>query len=682
MKLSNILKCLGCVIAFGWAAMLYWSSVLQEQDLKLLRREIQDLHAETASLQHKISRDMQAIQRPLSEKTSQIPDHSDYPNLLEEDTYQTTQLPRLLGESFRPQGILKKAIVGTPDNLHPFNNFKDVHDMYNLCLPAVSNFKTGCFETLSPSLAVKIEARPCSDLPHAHEYWVFLRDDIFWTPLQRSHFPSTFELAQQFLTKQPVTAHDFKFYYDAVMNPYLHEPKAVSLRNYLGDIESFTVINDTTFVVRWKTHQVPSEKGSDQKVKYTALGITAGLQPLPRFVYQYFADGQKIIDDDADPDIYRKNSVWAQNFSLHWAKNVIVGCGPYLFEGMTDEGVSFKRNPHYFDPNSALVEGVKISFKESLDAIWQDFKAGKVDLCILSPNQLGELETFLKSAEYRSQKEIKSLDYVDLSFFYIGWNQAKPFFKDERVRKAMTLAIDRNRIIEQNLNRMGVATTGPCFVSSPSYDQTISPYPYRPEEARQLLEEAGWVDLDGDGIRDKIVNGQKVAFRFKMYYFVKNLTSKVIAEYITTSLRTIGIHCELVGLDIADLSRQFNDKNFDAIFMGWKLGSPPEDFRQIWHSSGALEKGSSNAIGFENVQVDSIIDELDYEYHKPNRIALYHQFHHIIHEESPYTFLYTPKVRLLYREYVHNLFVPKEHQEIIPGADMTEPHLHSIWLSK
>ena len=118
---------------------------------------------------------------------------------------------------------------------------------------------------------------------------------------------------------------------------------------------------------------------------------------------------------------------------------------------------------------------------------------------------------------------------------------------------------------------------GPFFRFSPAYDEKVSSYPFDPEEARRLLEASGWVDIDGDGIRDKVINGARVPFQFKLYYFVKNLSTKVIAEYVMTALRDVGIQCELYGVDITDLSRQFEEKNFDAIFMGWKLGTPPED---------------------------------------------------------------------------------------------------------
>ncbi len=77
----------------------------------------------------------------------------------------------------------------------------------------------------------------------------------------------------------------------------------------------------------------------------------------------------KIVTDDKDPETYRKNSAWAQNFNNHWARNIIVSCGPYIFTGMTDRQISFKRNPHYYQPYAVLFEGMEVEFKDSPDAI-------------------------------------------------------------------------------------------------------------------------------------------------------------------------------------------------------------------------------------------------------------------------------------------------------------------------
>ncbi|MCH9609723.1 MAG: hypothetical protein S4CHLAM45_01130 [Chlamydiales bacterium] len=676
----KIFKGIISFVAVCLLALVWWSSNLIEEDLKALHAEIGRLQKETVKLSEKFSHNLASSPHP-ENKIPRPHLSSLFPNLLKEDPYYVKTLPTLLGRDFMPKGIRKEALIGRPENLHPFNGFRDVSKMQSMCIPSLAQLQFGKFETMAPDLALKIESRPRADLPHIPEYWVHLRDDLYWQPLNEAHFPSNFELAPCFFEKQRVTAHDFKFFFDAVMNPYISEAKAASLRSYFSEIEEFDVIDDYTFVVRWKVF--PTDQGED-KIKYSSLSLTGSLQPLPRFVYQHFADGTKILEEDNERDTYRTNSIWAQNFSHHWAKNCIVSCGPYLFEGMTDEGIYFRRNSEYHNRHAVLTDGVNFLFKESPDAVWQDFKAGNLNHCILAPNQLAELDTFLSSSDYQEQKKrgeaIEKIEYIDRCFYYLGWNQKTDFFGSLKVRQALTYAIDRRRIIEQNLNQMAIAITGPFFPYSSAYDPSISAWPFNPTTACRLLEEEGWVDLDGDGIRDKMIDGKRVPFRFRLIYYVKSLSTKVIVDYIATSFRSIGIDCQPYGVDITDLSRQFDDKTFDAIFMGWKLGTPPDDPRQIWHSAGAEEKGSSNAIGFANPTIDTIIDRLNYETEHEKRTALYHAFHKIIHSENPYTFLYTPKVCLLYREQVKNLFIPRDRQDLIPGADIPEPNLQAVWI--
>jgi peptide/nickel transport system substrate-binding protein len=91
-------------------------------------------------------------------------------------------------------------------------------------------------------------------------------------------------------------------------------------------------------------------------------------------------------------------------------------------------------------------------------------------------------------------------------------------------------------------------------------------------------------------------------------------------------------------------------------------------------------KGSSNFIGFANAEVDRLIEQLDYESNEEARLAAYHRIHRIIYEEAPYTFLYTPKATLVYHDRVHNLFIPSQRQDLIAGADVTEPFTDCIWI--
>lgn len=671
MKL--FLKIFLVLLLFGFLAMLYWSSLLVEKGVLELKSEIELLKKELKR-DNPPSKNL-ALSTHYKER---FPSDPSLPNLLVEDPFFTSQLAYLTGENFVPHGVRREATLGKPANLHPLNNFAEVSRLYSLCTATVAKLHFGKYEIYAPELAVKIEKRASRE--GGEEYWVFLRDNLYWAPLNPKHFPPTLTLSSHFLQNHAVTSHDFKFFYDAVMNPFMVEAKAPTYRKAFSDIEKFQVVDDYTFVVKWRSQE---SHVKENRIKYSAFNLTASLQPLPCFVYQYFADGKKIIDS---PEEYQKSSLFADNFSNHFAKNVIVSCGPYLFNGMEEEKVLLKRNPYFHNPLAALVEEMEISFKESMDAVWQDFKAGNIDLCLLSPNHEGDLHKFLKSKPYEKQalenKKIIELSYLDSSYFYLGWNEKNPLLQNRTIRLALTEAIDRKRIVEQNLNKRGIVITGPFFYASPSYDKTIVPWPYDPSHAVELLESEGWVDSDGDGIREKMVEGKKKIFQLSLTYYVKSINAKMICEYIATALKEVGVFCRLQGVDLPDLSRSFEEKNFDALFMGWGLGSPPEDPEALWHSAGATEKGSSNAISFKNREADALIEQLHFEYDPQKREALYHKFHRTLHEEVPYTFLYSPKRLLIYRESVKNIFIPKERQDLVPGATIMEPDLRIIWIDR
>lgn len=704
----SILRVVLVGVTCAFAGMLYWSSLSIEEKAQEIKEALADLKNEVVHVDEQIGRILQKLveypsaggvpsltstakSRPgidseasRSRRTKQMDDT--LPNLLREDPFYADTLPNLLGSAFRPQGIFRDATIGKPNDLHPFSNWSQIAGWIGMCNVSLARMEFGKYETFSPNMAIKIEERKRGDRK-APEYWVHLREGVYWQPLSEKMFGGKVKLAPHFLKKHPVTAEDFKFYFDAVMNPHVQQPGAVALRNYIGDIEEVQVVDELTLVVRWKVHEVADQEGQlVPRIRYIAKMWTGALSPLPRFVYQYFADGSKILENDSPPDTYRTNSVWAQNFMDHWAKNVIVSCGPWIFEEMTDRQISFKRNPDHFFPLDALEEGMAFEFKNSPDTIWQEFKSNRLDIYTLRPDQLVDLKNFLDSELYQQQakagQSIQKIEYTQRAYSYIGWNMAKPLFKSKTVRQAMTMAINRKRIIQQYLNGLGVELTGPFTPFSPSYDQTIEPWPYDPETAKKMLEEEGWVDSDGDGILDKEFSGKRIPFEFRLTYFVKNPTTKAICEYVATALKEIGVRCLLNGVDLTDLSAVFDDKGFDALCMGWGLATPPEDPRQLWYSAGAKEPGSSNAVGFANPEADAIIHQLEFEQDSEARIHSYHRFHRIIHEEQPYTFLYVPKTILLYREHVQNVFIPAMRQDLVPGADVSEPISSVFWLKK
>lgn len=669
---SVIFQAIIVTVLCFFAGMLYWSSQVQEQTLFEIKDQLFQIKRELHTL------DSNPLRTP-SLQTSIRP-HMDpsLPNLLKEDPFYEKTLPELLGKEFTPQGILNDSTLGKPVNLLPFSNWANVSGWNNTCIVSAARGAFGIYETLCPYGAIKIEERG------EQEFWVHLREGLFWEPLKRDFFPQNFELDEKFLERHPVTAQDYKFFFDALMNPFNQESGAVALRTYLDDIEELRVIDNYTFAVKWKLREFKQADGSIvKKKKYIAKLLTGGLTPLPTHIYQYFADGSKIVEEDHDPDTYRTNSIWAQNFREHWAKNIIVSCGPYLFDGMTDREIKFIRNKNFYAPYAALLEGMKIEFKDSTDNMWQDFKLGINDTHTLTPEEFLQYHDFLKSQVYKGQPyPIEELEYLMHAYNYLAWNMNNPLFQSKRVRQALTMAIDRKRIIEKNLQGLGEEIHGTFFKYSPATDPSITPWPYDVQAAKRILQEEGWYDSDGDGVIDKVINGKKTPFRFSITYFVKQGTSKSICEYIASAMRTIGIECTLNGVDTQDLSSTLEDKSFEALFMGWTLGTPPEDPNQLWASQWAKEKGSSNIVGFSNPEADQIIEQLEFENDPEKRKKLYFAFDRIIHEEQPYTFLYSPKIVFLYRNYLKNVFIPAQRQDLVPGANITEPDSSIFWIDK
>lgn len=692
---ATIFRLLLIVGILFFMGMLYWSSLLLEKKVEQVHiilenvqkefKSIKEFPISTRSLDESGKQSKERLSVLALQKNRKHIDKS-LPNLLEEDPFFASILPKMLGLNFIPQGKIKSASFTKPENLHPFSQWADVSRWINMCSVSVASSKFGYYETFAPDMAIKMELRENKETK-TPEYWIHLRDDVYYEPLRQQDFSDDIKLAPHFLTKHQVTAHDFKFYLDAVMNPAVQEPGAISLRSYLADIEEFKVIDDVTFTVRWKSEPFQEDDGKIiMRPKYIAKLWTSGLQPLATFVYQYFPDGTKIAEEDGSENFYRTNTIWGQNFSRHFAKNVIVSCGPWIFDGFSERQIQFKRNSNFFNPFAALAAVKVFEFKQSPESIWQDFKSDNLDSYAIQPDQLVELEKFLKTDLYKNQLEkgrgIERLDYIGRRYVNIQWNEARPFFESKYVRQALTMAIDRQRIIKQFVNRMGIEISGPFFRYSKAYDNKIQPYPFDPHKARLLLEQEGWYDSDGDGIIDKEIEGQRIPFRFYLTYYVKNALGKAICEYISAALKEVGIDCRLNGMDVADISATFDDKNFDALFFIWGYGSPPEDPEQLWSSSLAKVKGSSNAIGFQNKEADEIIQKLKMEYNEDERIKLYHRFSAIIHEEAPYTFLYTPKISFLYRQYLQNVFIPADRQDILPGANIQEPESSIFWIKK
>ena len=152
------------------------------------------------------------------------------------------------------------------------------------------------------------------------------------------------------------------------------------------------------------------------------------------------------------------------------------------------------------------------------------------------------------------------------------------------------------------------------------------------------MDEAGWKDTNGDGLRDK--NGK--IFQFTLLFSAGNERAEKIGLIYQEDLKKAGIKLDLRRLEWAVFLQQMGEWQFDAVCLSWALSFDMDPY-QIWHSSQAKLKNSSNAIGYENPEADKIIEIARQEFDPQKRRILYQKLHRMIYEDYPVVFLLAPK---------------------------------------
>jgi len=336
---------------------------------------------------------------------------------------------------------------------------------------------------------------------------------------------------------------------------------------------------------------------------------------------------------------------FAEQFNTNFSRNPM-GSGPYKFHSWkTGQEVVLQRDPHYWGIGKAGIDQASIDQRtlrvfNNTDAALVALKAGALDTMALLP-----IQHLKQTSGARFDKQFAKYQFFTPSYSYIGWNNAHPIFSDMRVRQAMTYLTNRQQMVKTILFELGEVVSGPLYLFRPEYDKTLVPYPYDPQKALQLLGEAGWKDTDGDGILDKMIDGQKVPFRFEIKFNSGNDIRKSVALTLQDELKKHGIDASVRQLDWTVYLDDVRNHKFDAMILGWGMPAIEPDEYQVWHSSQAENKGS-NHISYKNARADALLEEYRRTFDAQKRIELYREFQQILHQEQPYTFLFIQKAIL------------------------------------
>jgi peptide/nickel transport system substrate-binding protein len=303
-----------------------------------------------------------------------------------------------------------------------------------------------------------------------------------------------------------------------------------------------------------------------------------------------------------------------------------IGTGLFRVTEITARGVLLEANPRYWGPHPYLSE-LEFRAYPNQETVLAAFERGEVmGMGQISPEDLSRLARIPGVRLHSAQLA----EYV-----MVLLNLNRPVFQQVEVRQALLYGLDRQGLINQALGGQGVVAHSPILPGTWASHPGIRQYGYQPELARQMLEEAGWQDLDGDGIREK--DGQSLAFTLLVREapgwatMAENLAQQWGELGVGVSYRTVG-----GGL----VPNYLRPRSFDAVLIS-VVPPPDPDPYPLWHSTQTDFDGQ-NYTGFSDPVADLALEEARAITDNARRAELYRAFQDAFAEELPALLLYHP----------------------------------------
>ncbi|WP_278467281.1 peptide-binding protein [Gimesia maris] len=417
---------------------------------------------------------------------------------------------------------------------------------------------------------------------------VVLRDDLIWSD------------------GTPITAHDIVFTFKTIMNPDVPVPAVRSGTDQIRWIEAY---DDQTLVFFHK-ESLPTNVWN------------LNFPIIPKHIYEK--------ELESDPTL--QDSPYHVKF-----ENAPVTGGPYEIEKRErGQEILLKRRESWYMQDGKQVrtkpyfERVRLRIIEDPNTALLALKNGKIDEMALNP-ELWKTQTE-DDDFYKTCTKANGLEWV---YFYFGWNCETLFFKDKEVRQAMSYAFNHKEMLDELCYGLYQPCTGIYHETAWMAPKPMSkPYTQNLAKAEKLLDDAGWIDHDGDGIRDKEFDGKVIPFRFSIMTSSQPL-SLSICTLLKENLAQIGVICEVKPTEFTVMQEKARNHQFQAMFGGWGTGTDPDTSINLWKTEAAR-----NYVNYSNPEVDKLFEEGRREFDVEKRAKIYGKIHELLYEDQPYTWLY------------------------------------------
>ena len=388
---------------------------------------------------------------------------------------------------------------------------------------------------------------------------------------------------------KPLTSSDVLFTWQLITNPNTRTPYASDYQL----VKNASAPDPLTFKVTYETSYAP------------ALDTWSSLHILPKHILR---------DEDINNTFFSRKPTGSSYYKLgSWVN------GQQVTLEANDKSIS----------GVPLIKKLISRIIPDTSSQFLELTADNIDLMNINPIQYQRVFPARKDL----RRKIELYKELGNGYTYLGFNLKKEPFNDIRVRQALNYAIDKDEVIKGVLLGLGEPISSPYKPGTRWNNPNLTPYPYKPSKALQLLKEAGFKE-NKDGLLTK--NGNPLKFEIITN---QNKQREMTAVVIQKRLHEIGVEVSIRVIEWASFVNRFiKTGDFDVVVLGWSLSLDPDQYN-IWHSS-QQGPGQFNFLGYSNKKVDKLLELGRKELNISKRERIYHKFSKYLLEDSPIVYLY------------------------------------------
>lgn len=298
------------------------------------------------------------------------------------------------------------------------------------------------------------------------------------------------------------------------------------------------------------------------------------------------------------------------------------GTGPYFLNTKSNsrDVVLLERFDAYFGPKAKTRNLVFRVIQDSTLRVLELIK-GRIDLV---QNDI----PYVLISRLQQEQDIGFLHSAGINFAYMAFNFKNQNLSDRRVREAITLAIDRERIIKYKLAGMAIPANSLMSPEHWAHDETLPQFQQDLAKAKKLLDETDFKDPDGDGPQ----------MRFRLVYKTSSVKERIeIAQLIAENLAQISIGVDVKPYEFGTFYRDIRQGNFDIFTLAWVGLTDPDIYYSVFHSQQMPPNGANRGF-YKNPELDTLLEKSRIATDQSELKNIYQQIQKIVYND----FVYAP----------------------------------------